>query len=100
MYKDQAEVTVLHVMYFQHVAKCPPSFSLLSSSQLLAVLLRAVLREGNGEATSSVATSAAAALHELLCDGTPVVLKAVCESLRICLPALATSSNPQLGQLL
>ena len=63
----------------------------------MAVLLRALLREYRGECASLVA-EAALALQELLNDGTPVVLKAVCESLRICLPGLATSSRPQLGE--
>ena len=72
-----------------------PSVSLL---QLLAVLLRAVLRESRSEASGAIVSEAAAALHALLNDSSPVVLKAVCESLRVCLPSLGTSSQPKLGQ--
>ena len=67
--------------------------------QLLAVFLRALLRESRGKAADPLVTEAVTALHSLLSDGSPVVLKAVCESLRICVPSLAVSSQPQLGQL-
>ncbi|CAI8011401.1 Huntingtin [Geodia barretti] len=67
------------------------------SAKLLAVLLRALLRESRGEASSPLVSEAAAALHSVLTDSSPVVLKAVCESLRICLPSLAASSQPKLA---
>ena len=62
------------------------------------MLLRALLRESRGEASSPLVSEAAAALHSVLTDSSPVVLKAVCESRRICLPSLAASSQPKLGE--
>ena len=69
-----------------------------SPEQLLAVLIRAVLRESSEEASASLISEAVIALRRLLADSSPVVLKAVCESLRICLPSLASSSQPHLGE--
>ena len=60
--------------------------------------MRAVLRDSSGEASWPLVSEAASSLHTLLSDDSPVVLKAVCESLRVCLPSLATSHHPQLGQ--
>ena len=58
-----------------------------------------MLRESDGQVTiMSLVSDAATYLHTLLNDESSVVLKAVCESLRVCLPSLATSSQPQLGQ--
>jgi len=45
----------------------------------------------------AIVTDAVEKLGTMLQDNTPVVLKAVCESLQLCLPALTKSSRPDIG---
>ena len=67
--------------------------------QLLAVVIKGLLRvhRGDCQAAGAVLSEACSALRSMLGDSTPVVLKAVCEALQLCLPSLATSSQPATG---
>ena len=71
----------------------------LPPSQLLAVLIKSLLRVHHGDCGSAgpLLVEACSFLEAMLGDSTPVVLKAACEALQLCLPSLATSSQPLIG---
>lgn len=58
------------------------------------------LRANYGDFTScpAIVSDAKEKLCTMLKDSTPVVLRAACEALQLCLPALVKSSRPALGE--
>lgn len=67
--------------------------------QLLATIIMSQLRfyHGNFSNCHSVTSVAYEYLVEFINDRTPIVLKSVCEALRLCLPALSLSTQPTRG---
>lgn len=67
--------------------------------QLLATIILSQLRfhHGNFNDCHSVVSGAYECLLDFISDHTPIVLKSVCEALRICLPVLLVSTQPTKG---
>ena len=71
----------------------------LSFPQLLATVILSQLRFHHGDFVKcgSMVSTAYDCLVEFINDETPIVLKSVCEAMRVCLPLLLSSSQPTRG---
>lgn len=68
--------------------------------QLLATVIQSHLRfhRGNFMECDAIVSAAYDYLVEFVSDGTPIVLKSVCEAMRVCLPVVLLSTQPTRGK--